>query len=185
MIFVKETRPLIVDTFPEMGALQVMQEVGKKWQAMTSEERLYFKQKADRDKVRYLTEQRAFYDEVEQIGKNVGTITTKEGKIIVAPSLTMDQTLTTKEVKKSLKEKLQSGESDVGPNADSELGKRKVASNNVSHTTMMAENSMLDSPQKRVKAGDEFVNQRQLHQHSSLGSNDPMKMQQMMYPPGN
>lgn len=170
MIFVKETRPLIVDTFPEMGALQVMQEVGKKWQAMTSEERLYFKQKADRDKVRYLTEQRAFYDEVEQIGKNVGTITTKEGKIIVAPSLTMDQSLTTKEVKKSLKEKLQSGDSDVvGPNADSELGKRKVASNNVSHTTMMAENSMLDSPQKRVKAGDEFINQPQLQQHSGLG----------------
>jgi hypothetical protein len=65
MIFVKETRPLIVDTHPEMGALQVMQEVGKKWQALTAEERLYFKQKADRDKVRYLTEQRAFYDEVE------------------------------------------------------------------------------------------------------------------------
>jgi HMG (high mobility group) box len=68
-----------------MGALQVMQEVGKKWQAMTSEERHYFKQKADTDKMRYLTEQRAFYDEVEKIGKNVGTVTTKEGKIIVAP----------------------------------------------------------------------------------------------------
>lgn len=31
MIFVKETRPLIVEAHPEMGALQVMQEVGKKW----------------------------------------------------------------------------------------------------------------------------------------------------------
>lgn len=29
MIFVKETRPLIVDAHPEMGALQVMQQVGK------------------------------------------------------------------------------------------------------------------------------------------------------------
>lgn len=56
MIFVKETRPLIVDAHPEMGALQVMQEVGKKWQAMTAEERHYFKKKADTDKVRYLTE---------------------------------------------------------------------------------------------------------------------------------
>ena len=35
MIFVKETRPQIVDTHPEMGALQVMQEVGKKWQALS------------------------------------------------------------------------------------------------------------------------------------------------------
>jgi hypothetical protein len=31
MIFVKETRPLIVDANPEMGALQVMQQVGKQW----------------------------------------------------------------------------------------------------------------------------------------------------------
>lgn len=62
-----------------MGALQVMQEVGKQWQALTSEERQYFKDKADKDKVRYLNEQRAFYDEVERIGQKVGTVTTKEG----------------------------------------------------------------------------------------------------------
>ncbi len=84
MIFVKETRPLIVEAHPEMGALQVMQEVGKKWQDLTMDEREYFKKKADTDKVRYLTEQRAFYDEVEKIGKSVGTVTTKEGKIVVA-----------------------------------------------------------------------------------------------------
>lgn len=97
----------------------------------------------------------------------------------------MDQSLTTKEVKKSLKEKHLGGESDIGPNAESELGKRKNATNNISHTTMMAENSMLDSPQKRVKAGEEFVIQPQVLQHSSLALNDPIKMQQMMYPTGN
>jgi hypothetical protein len=62
-----------------MGALQVMQEVGKEWQSMTGDERKYFKDKADRDKVRYLNEQRAFYDEVERIGIRVGTVTTKDG----------------------------------------------------------------------------------------------------------
>ncbi len=67
-----------------------MQEVGKKWQALTHEERQYFKEKADRDKVRYLTEQRAFYDEVEKIGKNVGTVTTKEGKVVVASSVVQE-----------------------------------------------------------------------------------------------
>jgi hypothetical protein len=36
---------------------------------MTSEERKYFKDKADKDKVRYLDEQREFYDEVERIGQ--------------------------------------------------------------------------------------------------------------------
>eukprot|EP00349_Pseudokeronopsis_sp_Brazil_P000810 CAMPEP_0202960972 /NCGR_PEP_ID=MMETSP1396-20130829/5081_1 /ASSEMBLY_ACC=CAM_ASM_000872 /TAXON_ID= /ORGANISM="Pseudokeronopsis sp., Strain Brazil" /LENGTH=68 /DNA_ID=CAMNT_0049680507 /DNA_START=530 /DNA_END=736 /DNA_ORIENTATION=+ len=68
MIFVKETRPVIVENNPEMGALQIMQEVGKQWQALTKEQRKYFKDKADRDKVRYLDEQKAFYDEVEKIG---------------------------------------------------------------------------------------------------------------------
>jgi hypothetical protein len=41
---------------PEMGALQVMQEVGKQWQSMTDDCKEYFKDKADRDKVRYLKE---------------------------------------------------------------------------------------------------------------------------------
>lgn len=61
-----------------------MQEVGKQWQALTAEQRQYFKDKADKDKVRYLEEQKAFYDEVERIGQEVGTFTTKEGQIIVA-----------------------------------------------------------------------------------------------------
>jgi len=32
-----QTRPLIVEEHQEMGALQVMQEVGKQWQALTEE----------------------------------------------------------------------------------------------------------------------------------------------------
>jgi hypothetical protein len=51
---------------------------------MTKGERKYFKDKADRDKLRYLDEQRAFYDEVQKIGEKVGTVTTKEGQIAVA-----------------------------------------------------------------------------------------------------
>jgi hypothetical protein len=81
-----KTRPRIVTDHPEMGALQVMQEVGKEWQSMTGDERKYFKDKADRDKVRYLNEQRAFYDEVERIGIRVGTVTTKDGQVNVAAS---------------------------------------------------------------------------------------------------
>ena len=51
-----------------MGALEVMQEVGKKWQSMDDDERAYFKAKADNDKHRYLEEQRKFYDEVARVG---------------------------------------------------------------------------------------------------------------------
>jgi len=61
-----------------------MQEVGKQWQALTDEQRNYFKEKADRDKIRYLNEQKAFYDEVEKIGQERGTTTTKEGQVVVA-----------------------------------------------------------------------------------------------------
>ena len=63
-----------------------MKEVGNQWQAMAESERQYFKDKADKDKVRYLEEQKTFYDEVEKIGSQFGTITTKEGQIIVAPN---------------------------------------------------------------------------------------------------
>ena len=68
MIFVKETRPKIVNSNPDMGALEVMQEVGRAWQSMTEADRKYFKDKADNDKHRYLAESRKFYDEVARIG---------------------------------------------------------------------------------------------------------------------
>lgn len=69
MIFVKETRPKIVTANPNMGALEVMQEVGRAWQAMVEGDRKYFKDKADNDKHRYLDESRKFYDEVARIGQ--------------------------------------------------------------------------------------------------------------------
>lgn len=67
-----------------MGALQVMQEVGKQWQSMSEVDRNYFKEKADHDKVRYLNDQRAYYDEVQKIGQQNGTIKTKDGVVLVA-----------------------------------------------------------------------------------------------------
>ena len=50
-----------------MGALDVMKVVGYRWQNLTEEEKHYFKSKADKDKVRYLKEQEAFYDECARI----------------------------------------------------------------------------------------------------------------------
>lgn len=52
-----------------MGALDVMKEVGKKWQNMSTDERDYFQKKADRDKIRYVKEQTAFFGEIEKIGE--------------------------------------------------------------------------------------------------------------------
>ena len=55
-----------------MGALEVMQEVGRAWQSMKEDERSYFKRKADNDKHRYLEEQRRFYDEVAKVCDKTG-----------------------------------------------------------------------------------------------------------------
>lgn len=72
MIFVKETRPSIVLEYPSLGALDIMKKVGQLWQRLLIKENgtKYFQDKADRDKLRYLNEQRAFYDEVEKIYNN-------------------------------------------------------------------------------------------------------------------
>ena len=69
MIFVKETRPKIVNANPTMGALEVMQEVGRAWQSISDADKKYFKEKADNDKHRYLAESRKFYDEVARVGQ--------------------------------------------------------------------------------------------------------------------
>ena len=42
MIFVKETRPKIVEANPTMKALDVMKEVGKGWKSMGEQDRAYF-----------------------------------------------------------------------------------------------------------------------------------------------
>ena len=71
MIFVKETRPSIVIEFPHLGALDIMKRVGERWQYLQKKENgvKYFQDKADQDKMRYLKEQKEFYDEVERIHK--------------------------------------------------------------------------------------------------------------------
>ena len=72
MIFVKETRPTIVNQHPELGALDIMKKVGELWQLLLSKKdgTKYFQDKADIDKKRYLKEQMDFYDEVERIHRD-------------------------------------------------------------------------------------------------------------------
>jgi len=59
-----------------------MQQVGRQWQSLTDKN--YFQYKANRDKIRYLHQMREFYDEVERIGKRVGTQKTDDGLYTVA-----------------------------------------------------------------------------------------------------
>lgn len=50
-----------------------MQLIGRTWQSMEEKDRNYYQDKADCDKIRYIKEMRAYYDEVERIGKLKGT----------------------------------------------------------------------------------------------------------------
>ncbi len=51
---------------------------------MTNDDKHYYKSKADQDKLRYLKESKYYYDEVEKLGKRVGTVKTKDGKVVIA-----------------------------------------------------------------------------------------------------
>lgn len=46
MIFVRETRQIICERYPEMHALQVMKEVGKSWQSLSPEKKEKFIEQA-------------------------------------------------------------------------------------------------------------------------------------------
>jgi len=70
-----------------MGALHVMKEVGYAWQGLSANDKQYFQDKADRDKIRYLKEQRIYYDEVERVGNLIGTKKLKDGRVNIATKL--------------------------------------------------------------------------------------------------
>ena len=71
MIFVRETRPAIVEKHMELGALDIMKKVGELWQRLLAKPDgiKYFQVLADKDKLRYLEEQEEFYKEVDRIYK--------------------------------------------------------------------------------------------------------------------
>lgn len=71
MIFVRETRPLICEKYPDMHALDVMKEVGKTWQRLTFPEKQRFENEALRDKERYIQELKAFEEACESFENHI------------------------------------------------------------------------------------------------------------------
>lgn len=67
MIFVRETRSKISKANPDMPVLQIMKEVGNKWQNLTPTEKQIFQKMADDDKIRYKEELKEFEKEVEKL----------------------------------------------------------------------------------------------------------------------
>jgi len=67
MIFVREVRSKISKANPDMPVLQIMKEVGYKWQNLTSSEKKIYQDMADTDKIRYKDELKDFEKEVEKL----------------------------------------------------------------------------------------------------------------------
>ena len=67
MIFVREVRSKISKANPDMPVLQIMKEVGHRWQSLSDNERSVYQGMADEDKLRYKEELKEFEKEVEKL----------------------------------------------------------------------------------------------------------------------
>lgn len=73
MIFVQENRSIISDCHPELSALEVMKQVGQKWQNLSEKERKLYNSKADNDKKRFQKEINKFEKELEDMNMSTPT----------------------------------------------------------------------------------------------------------------
>ena len=69
MIFVRETRKMVVDTMPHVRSLNIMKEVGKIWKTVTNEELERLKNLAKKDLDRYMQEHEKFVREINLLRK--------------------------------------------------------------------------------------------------------------------
>lgn len=61
-----------------MGALEVMKEVGIRWQSMDNDSRQYFQDKADKDKIRYIREMNTFVKRIDDVADANPDVLTKD-----------------------------------------------------------------------------------------------------------
>lgn len=71
MIFVRDTRSKVTQEFPEMNALDVMKEVGRRWQSITKENKDYFQSLADKDKERFKKENQIYLKDLDALDKKL------------------------------------------------------------------------------------------------------------------
>ena len=67
MIFVREVRSRVTQEFPDMNALDVMKEVGRRWQSIATDDKNYYQSLADKDKERFKRENQHYMKELEQL----------------------------------------------------------------------------------------------------------------------
>jgi DNA repair ATPase RecN len=67
MIFVRENRSLISKNNPQLSCLEVMKQVGEKWQGLSEVEKQLYEDKSNKDKKRYKKDLVKFEREIEEI----------------------------------------------------------------------------------------------------------------------
>lgn len=82
MIFVREVRTKVTQEFPDMNALDVMKEVGRRWQSITVSDKEYFQSMADKDKERFKKENQHYMKELEQLDIKLKQSRKDEGEIV-------------------------------------------------------------------------------------------------------
>lgn len=71
MIFVREVRARVTQEYPDMNALDVMKEVGKRWQSIEKENKDYYQKLADKDKERFKRENQQYMKDLETLDKKL------------------------------------------------------------------------------------------------------------------
>lgn len=71
MIFVREVRARVTQEYPDMNALDVMKEVGKRWQSIAKDDKDYYQKLADKDKERFKRENQQYMRDLETLDKKL------------------------------------------------------------------------------------------------------------------
>jgi hypothetical protein len=74
MIFVREVRAKVTEEYPDMNALDVMKEVGRRWQSISAEDKNYYQALAEKDKERFKRENQQYMKELEQLDNKLKQI---------------------------------------------------------------------------------------------------------------
>ena len=71
MIFVREVRTRVTQEFPDMNALDVMKEVGRRWQSITPQDKNHYQELANKDKERFKRENQQYLKELDQLNNKL------------------------------------------------------------------------------------------------------------------
>lgn len=71
MIFVREVRTRVTQEFPDMNALDVMKEVGRRWQSITPQDKTHYQELANKDKERFKRENQQYLKELDDLNNKL------------------------------------------------------------------------------------------------------------------